>query len=330
MKIIVDLMGGDNSPEATLTGVLEALDECSADFALVGDMEKIGLIAAEKEIDLNNKRFETYNVKTVIEMTDNPLCVVRAKKDSSMSVALRLLADGNGDAVVSAGNSGALFTGASVIVRKHRGVKRPAIGSIMPFSSPVLLLDSGANLEVNDENLEQFGIMGSVYMKNCYGLSAPRVGLLNNGTEPCKGKELQIDSYKRLSSSDKLNFVGNVEAGMLPFNACDIVVTDGFTGNILLKTCEGMGKLMGNELKNIFYESNLTKLSGLIVKKGIMQLKQRYDTTEYGGAPILGISKPVIKAHGSSNSKAFKNAILQAITVAESEVFGEIAKAIKS
>ncbi len=323
MRIIVDAMGGDNAPLEIIKGTVAAAKEYNASFILVGNSDRIRRIAVENGFDL--RRFEIVHTDVSISMEDDPLCVVRSKSDSSMSVALKLLSERKGDAVVSAGNSGALFTGASLIVRRIRGVKRAAIGAILPFSPPVLLLDSGANINVTDENLEQFAVMGSAYMRNCYGVLSPRVGLLNNGTEECKGTELQLSAYKRLSEADNINFIGNVEANQLAFNVCDVLVTDGFTGNVLLKSVEGMGKLMIGELKTLFLASNVSKLSAMLVQKGVRDLKHRYDSTEHGGAPILGISGPVIKAHGSSNAKAFKNAIRQAIAVVDTGVTYDIA-----
>ena len=324
MRIIVDAMGGDKAPLEIVKGVYDASLEYSASFILVGDKEKIEEIADENGYDI--RRFEIVDAKNVITMEDDPLCVVRSKSDSSMSVALRMLADGNGDVMISAGNSGALFTGASLIVRKIKGVKRAAIASVIPLSNPMLLLDSGANLTVTDDCLEQFAVMGGAYMKNYFGIKEPRVGLLNNGSEECKGTELQRNAYQRLKAAENINFIGNVEANQIAFNACDVLVTDGFNGNILLKCSEGMGKLMINELKNLFLASNVSKLSALMVKKGIRELKHHYDPSEYGGAPILGISKPVIKSHGSSDAKAIKNAVRQAISVVDTGVTFDIAK----
>jgi glycerol-3-phosphate acyltransferase PlsX len=240
-------------------------------------------------------------------------------------VGLQLLADGKGDVFVSAGNTGALFTGASLIVRKMKGVLRPAIGTLMPFDPPVLLLDSGANLVISEENMEQFAHMGSAYMKKMYGLEAPRVGILNNGEEECKGLELQINSYKRLSEDRDINFVGNIEGNKVMNNACDILVTDGFTGNILLKTVEGMGKMMLKIMKSIFYKNLISKISALLVKKSLGGVKKNFDPSEHGGAPILGVAKPVIKAHGSSNAKAIKSAIRQAIQYVNSGISEDIA-----
>ena len=197
------------------------------------------------------------------------------------------------------------------------------------MTPPVLLLDSGANISVTPADLEQFAIMGNIYMHKIYSLPAPRIGLLNNGTEETKGTELQLEAYKLLSESPSLNFVGNIEANMVPKDACDVLVTDGFTGNVLLKCIEGMGKMMLRTMKDIFYADVVAKISGLLIKKEIGDVKARFDPNEYGGAPILGIAKPVIKAHGSSNAKAVKSAIRQAIAYADSGVIYDIARETK-
>jgi len=251
---------------------------------------------------------------------------VRGKKNSSMMTALTLLSEGKGDVLVSAGNTGALFTGASLIVRKMKGVQRAAIATVLPFKTPTLLLDSGANLVINEEVIEQFAYMGSAYMRKMYNIESPRVGILNNGEEECKGLELQIESNKRLKANGEINFVGNVEANKLVKGACDVVVTDGFTGNILLKTVEGMGKMMLGLLKSLFTTSFATKMSYLLVKKHLGQVKKDFDPAEHGGAPILGVNKPVIKAHGSSNARAIRSAIHQAVTYAASGVMADIEK----
>ncbi len=320
-------MGGDKAPLEVVKGAYLASLEYNASFILVGDKAAIEKIAAEEQIDL--RRFDIVHANSVIEMEDDPISVVRAKNDSSMSVALRLLSEGKGDAVVSTGNTGALFTGATLIVRKIKGIRRAAIASILPMNPPVLLLDSGANVTVTDEYLEQFAIMGSIYMQRVYGLNAPRVGLLNNGSEECKGTELQLKTYARLSESPSINFVGNVEANKIPKNACDVLVTDGFTGNILLKSIEGMGKMMLTTMKELFYADTRTKISAVFARHKVADIKKRFDPTEHGGAPILGISKPVIKAHGSSNANAVKNAVRQAINYAETSVIVSIARETK-
>lgn len=320
-------MGGDKAPLEVVKGAYLASLEYNASFILVGNKTAIEKIADAEQMDL--RRFDIVHADGVINMEDDPISVVRAKSNSSMSVALKLLSEGKGDAVVSTGNTGALFTGATLIVRKVKGIRRAAIASILPMNHPVLLLDSGANVTVTDEYLEQFAIMGSIYMQRAYGLSAPRVGLLNNGVEACKGTELQLKAYARLSESPSINFVGNVEANQIPKNACDVLVTDGFTGNILLKSIEGMGKMMLTTMKELFYADTRTKISALFAKHKVADIKKRFDPTEHGGAPILGISKPVIKAHGSSNANAVKNAVRQAINYAETGVIVSIARETK-
>ena len=326
MVIIVDVMGGDNAPAETLKGVCMASEEFDAEYIVVGDKPQIEKIAAENGYDLS--RFTVVHADSVIEMDDDPMAVVRTKKDSSMSIGLSLLAEGRGDALVSTGNTGALFTGATLITHKIKGVQRAAIATIIPAQKPLLLIDSGANVTVNAESMEQFAIMGSTYMKKVFGIEKPRVGLLNNGTEACKGTSLQIECYKHLSELDEINFVGNIEGNAIPFGKCDVLVTDGFTGNILLKSIEGMGKLVFAELKKIFGAGFFTKLAYLLVKKQLKAFKKSFDSSEYGGAELLGISKPVIKAHGSSNAKAFKNAIRQAINVSSDNTIDEITENI--
>ena len=320
--IIVDMMGGDKSPAETVKGVALAANEFEANYILVGKRDEIIAEAKEKGISLD--RFEIVDTPTVITMDDDPISVTRTKSDSSMSVALRMLAEGKGDAVVSTGNTGALFTGANLIVRKMKNLRRPAIAALLPMKPPVLLLDSGANITVTPDYLEQFAVMGSAYMKKIHGVEAPRVALLNNGEEENKGNQLQIDTYKLLSNNPDINFVGNVEGNRVMANACDVLVTDGFTGNILLKTMEGMGKLMLKTLKGIFYTNTKTKIGAIMVKSQLGDVKKNFDTREFGGAPILGISKPVIKAHGSSDAKAFKNAIRQAIAFSEAELTSDM------
>lgn len=324
MRIIVDVMGGDNAPLELVKGACKASGMCEAEYTLVGDRAAIEKVARENELDIS--AFEIVDAKDVVEMTDNPIAVVRRKGESSMMVGLHLLAEGKGDAFVSTGNTGALFTGASLIVRKIKGIQRAGIAAVLPMNTPVLLLDSGANISVTAEYLEAFAMMGSVYMNKIFGIESPRVGLLNNGSEECKGTELQIETYKRLSENKNINFVGNIEANKVPFSVCDVLVTDGFTGNILLKNIEGMGRLMIDSIKGLFLSNNVTKVSALLVKKQLSAMKKKFDTTEYGGAPLLGFKKPVIKAHGNSKEKAFANAIKQAYSFASSGVIDDISR----
>ena len=323
MRILIDAMSGDNAPLEILKGVELAINEFKDHtFVLVGDENVISEIAVTNEINLTG--IEIIHSDSVISMEDNPLAVVRGKKDSSMSVGFKALAKGDVDAFVSAGNTGALITGATIIVRRIKGINRAAIASILPLSTPVLLMDSGANLTVSSDNICQFAFMGAKYMEKIYGIERPRIGQLNNGTEYNKGNQLQTESYQLLTESG-LNFVGNVEAKEVPFDVCDVLVTDGFTGNVFLKTVEGMGKFLLGTLKEILTTNVVTKVSTLTMKEKMKEMKLRFDASEHGGAPLLGISKPVIKAHGSSDAKAIKNAIRQAIFFVETEINSDIA-----
>ena len=322
MRVLIDAMSGDNAPLEIIKGVALAEKEYSDHtYVLVGDENIISDTAVKNNINISG--IEIIHTSGVITMEDNPLCVIRTKRDSSMSVGLKALADGKVDAFVSAGNTGALITGATIIVKRIVGINRAAIASVLPLSNPVLLMDSGANLSVTSDNICQFAYMGSKYMEKIYGVDRPRVGLLNNGTEYNKGNQLQVESYQALSDSG-LEFVGNVEGKAVPFDVCDVLVTDGFTGNIFLKTVEGMGKFLLNTLKEVLTTNIVTKVSTLTMGEKIKSLKHRFDASEHGGAPLLGISKPVIKAHGSSDANAIKNAIRQAIYFVETGINREI------
>ena len=311
MNIILDAMGGDNAPLEILKGAADAVREYpDVELTLVGQEKTIRDLCAAENIPL--ERIKIIDAPDVITMEDSAQTVVMSKKNSSMSVGLKTLAAGGGDAFISAGNTGALMTGAMLLVRCVKGVKRAAIATILPMEKPVLMIDSGSNVNVTPEFLAQFGILGSVYMEQVFGVANPRVGLLNNGTEEHKGTQTMIDAYALLSKTEGINFVGNIEGKAIPFGACDVLVTDGFTGNIVLKTIEGLSKFMMKKLKGIFMKNALNKLSALIIKKEFSSLKKSFDSSEYGGAPFLGISKPVFKAHGSSDARAVKNAIRQA------------------
>ena len=323
MRIIVDVMSGDNAPLETIKGAIDAAEMFSShNIVMVGDENVISDTAVKNELSLPDN-VEILNAKSVVSMEDKPMCVLREKKDSSMSVGLRMLANGEGDAFVSAGNTGALITGATLIVKRIMGINRAAIASVLPLTNPVLLMDSGANLTVTSDNMVQFAFMGAKYMEKIYDIDRPRVGQLNNGTEYNKGNQLQVESYQALSESG-LNFVGNVESKEVPFGVCDVLVADGFTGNIFLKSVEGMGKFMLGILKDVLYTNIATQVSALTMKSKIKDIKHRFDSSEHGGAPILGISKPVIKAHGSSDAKAIRNAVRQAISFVESGINNDI------
>ena len=326
MRIIVDVMSGDKAPLEMLLGVSQAAEQDfskDVDFTLVGDENIIKSLAAEHKIDIS--KYEIKHTDIVLTMEDEPQVVMKEKKNSSMGLGLQLLASGVGDAFVSAGNTGALFSGSSLIVKRLPGIQRAGIGTIMPLTNPMILLDSGASVRPNEDYMTGFAVMGSAYMKAIYGVDSPRVGLLNNGTEEHKGTELQQAAYVKLKESKLLNFIGNVEGNSMVLGACDVAVTDGFTGNVVLKGIEGMGKLLSGELKAMFKGGLGGLLAYLLVSKKLKAFKKRFDAKEHGGAPILGLKKTVIKAHGSSDAKAFSNAIRQAINCYNSGVVDIIA-----
>lgn len=325
MRIIIDAMGGDNAPLEVVLGACEALEAYpDVELTLVGREGEIRSVIEQHNLTPDESRLTIVHTEQVITMEDAPLSVIRQKNDSSMSVALRMLAEGKGDAMISAGNTGALHAGSSLLVRRIKGIQRSAIASVLPCASPTLLIDSGANIEVEPAHMLQFASMGSIYMNKVLGVENPRVGLLNNGTEPTKGTKKLVEAYGLLSAQEDINFIGNVEGKQVPYGVCDVLVTDGFTGNVMLKAIEGTASYLIHEIKGLFYQNALTKLSALPVKKGMKQLKNSFDASEYGGAPLLGLSKPVIKAHGSSDARAIKNAVRQAISFVENEVIVEI------
>ena len=324
MKIIIDVMSGDNAPLELLKGAILAAEEYRTEIAVVGDSAVIEEVALANGLSLDG--IEVVHASDVLDMNDKPLAVIREKPDSSMSVALRMLERGEGDALVSAGNTGALLAGATLLVRRIKGIRRAAIATVLPFPKPILLMDAGANLTVTPSDLEQFAYMGAFYMEKLHGIRAPRIGLVNNGTEEAKGLPLQVETFARLSENPDLNFVGNIEGKEIPFSPCDVLLCDGFTGNIILKYTEGMGKFLLSTLKELFTSSTASKLSYLAMKGQLKGLKKRFDASEYGGAPLLGISRPVIKAHGSSDAKAVKNAVLQAIAFISTDMNPDIAR----
>lgn len=322
MKIIVDAFGGDNAPLEIIKGAAWAVSELGAEIILTGSKEKIESVAKDNEISLNN--IEIKDCSEVIEMCDDPTYVLKKKKDSSMSVGLNMLASGEGEAFVSAGSTAALVVGATLLVKRLKGVKRPALATVIPGDKKnSLVLDVGANAVCRPQMLTQFAAMGSIYMNKVYGVENPKVGLVNIGAERTKGTPLQLETYEMLEKTD-LNFVGNIEPRDIPSTDCDVIVADGFTGNVILKLTEGVAKTFSKRIKAIFMKNILTKLSSLPLKEGISEFKKSMDYSEHGGAPLLGTSKPVIKAHGSSDAKAIKNAIRQAIRCVESNMIDKI------
>lgn len=322
MKIIVDAFGGDNAPLSVLEGAALAVKEYDVKVLLAGDEAKIKKCAEENSISLEG--MEILQADDVMDMHDDPTEIVKSKKNTSMAVGLKALADGEGDAFVSAGSTGALVVGGSLIVKRIKGVKRAALASIIPGKNGnYLMLDIGANADCRPEMLYQFGIMGSVYMEKVDGRNNPTVGLLNIGTEDTKGNELYKESYNLLKDAP-VNFIGNVESREIPKGEIDVVVTDGFTGNIALKLIEGVSLTMFSMIKNVLYRSLKNKIAALILKKGLYEIKAKSDYTEIGGAPLLGTRKPVFKAHGSSNGVAIKNAIGKAAAFAGNGVIEKI------
>lgn len=323
MKIILDAFGGDHAPLEIIKGAAAAVLSQDVDILLVGKKEEMERVMKENAI--SSDRIELFHADTVVEMCDDPTAVVRAKKDSSMMVGLAMLAEGKGDAFISAGSTGALLAGATFIVKRIKGVKRAALAPLLPVKGgSLMLIDCGANVECRPEYLAQFGLLGSLYMKKVCKIENPRVGLINIGTEDSKGSNLQREALPLLREEKEINFLGNVEARDIPLDVIDVAVCDGFTGNIILKMAEGMGKFFSGQLKEIFYQNFKTKLCALGVKSGIAAFKKRMDASEAGGAPLMGISKPVIKAHGNSNARAIECAIRQAKDFAESGMIEEI------
>ncbi len=324
MRILVDAMGGDNAPQEIVRGAMRAKSELGVDITLIGRREAI-LACLEKE---ENASVKIVDAREIVTMEDDPSTATRRKKDSSMAVALRMLKEGEGDAVVSAGSTGALLTGATLTVKRIQGIRRAALAPVLPAGEHgVMLIDCGANVECTAEYLLQFAFMGSFYAKKLMGIPQPRVGLLNVGTEDTKGGELQHQAFSLLRKAHeegRINFVGNVEGTGVFTGEADVVVTDGFTGNVMLKTTEGAIKYMMKALKDVFYKSTGNKLAAAVLKKDLTEMKRSMDPNEIGGTALVGISKPVIKAHGASNATSFFSAIRQAKQFAESGFIADI------
>jgi len=316
MKIIVDAMGGDNAPQAPVLGAIQANKEQGVDIILVGRGEEILKTLAENGISDLPAGVEIAHASEVVEMCDDPANAFRRKKDSSLTVGLELLKNGAGDAFVSAGSTGALLAGATLVVKRIRGIRRAALSPVVPTGNGgAVLIDCGANAECPPEYLLQFAYMGSYYAEQVLGRSKPKVGLLNIGVEPSKGTSLQTAVYPMLQAAaeaGRINFVGNVEAREAVEGAVDVIVADGYSGNIFLKTMEGTGLFLAREIKRMFKKNIVTKLAAVLVSGGLKEFKKLMSADEVGGTALVGISKPVIKAHGSSDAYAIQNAIRQA------------------
>lgn len=328
MKVIVDVMGGDHAPKEIIKGAIDALNETDISLMLVGDAEAIG-----KELgkyDYEKEKVEIVNATEIITNEDDPAIAIRRKKDSSMVVALKALKEGKGDAFISAGNTGAILAGGLFIVKRIAGVERAALTSVYPtLKGNALLVDAGANVDTKAEYLQQFGIMGSIYMENIAAIEKPKVGLVNIGAEETKGNMVTKEAYNLFKETD-INFIGNIEGRDLPTGVADVIVADGFVGNVVLKLTEGMASAIFSLLKDAFMTNTKTKLSALLIKPQIEELKSLMDYREYGSAPLLGVRKPVFKAHGSSDAYAFKNGIKQLITFHGKDITGIIEEKFKN
>ena len=323
MKIILDAMGGDFAPEAPVLGAIDAAKAYGAQITLVGRGEEILEVLKKHNIDNLPNGLEVCHADDVVDMHDDPGKVIHKRKNSSMVIGLRMLAEGKGDAFVSAGSTGALLSGATLIVKRVRGIRRAAMAPAMPTKAghKVVICDCGANAECTPEFLLQFGIVASAYAKHTLGMDNPRVGLLNIGTEDSKGTQVQKDAYALLTGAAEkglVNFVGNVEARSVPLGEVDVVVCDGFSGNVMIKTIEGTAMFMGSMVKRMFKKNIGSKLGYLLCKSGMKDLLKLLDSREIGGTQFLGIKKPVIKCHGNSDRLAFRNGIRQAMTAAQS------------
>ena len=319
MKILLDAMGGDNAPDANIKGAVEAINKVKAEVILIGKEEIIRGKIKEfygKEIEEISDRLKIKNASETIEMEDQPTVAIRHKKDSSMVVGFKMLKEGEGDVFISAGNSGALLTGATLIVGRIKGIDRPALAGILPaYNSQLLLIDAGSNTNCKPINLLQFAQMSSIYLKNTYGIERPAIGLLNIGTEETKGNDLVKESYMLLKEKSEeldINFVGNVEGRDAFSGKIDAIVTDGFTGNVFLKTTEGLGKFVKRTLTESLTHNLLSKILAIPALPSIKKFSKTMDYKSYGGALFLGVKKPVVKAHGSSDELLFQYTIIQA------------------
>ena len=328
MKIIIDAMGGDNAPLEIVKGALNAQKRFGVDVVLTGDEDAIRAAARSCGYDALPANVTIVPTTETVEMCDDPSTVFRRKKDTSMGVGLTMLREGEGDALVSAGSTGALLTGATLITKRIRGIRRAAMAPVIPTTrGSAVLIDCGANAECTPEYLLQFAYLGNFYAKRVLGVVEPRVGLLNIGSEDSKGTALQKETLALLKKADAdghLRFIGNIEAKEAIKGGCDVIVCDGFSGNVLLKTMEGVGSFAGTALKNIFKKNLLTKLAAALVLPGLNDFKARLDPNKVGGTAFIGIAKPVIKAHGASNAEAIENAVGQAVAFARSGLIADI------
>lgn len=322
MRIIVDAMGGDHAPQAPIEAAVRAVKELDVEIVLVGNSAVIESELGKYEYP-KDKIFITHAPDS-ISNHEEPVKAVKSKKGASVVVAANMLKSGEGDAMLSMGNTGALLAAGLLIVGRIKGISRPAIGSVLPSAQgPKLLIDAGANTNCRPENLVQFAIMGHVYMKNVMGIESPKVGIISNGEEEGKGDDLTKNTYPKLKEAP-VNFIGNIEGRDVMEGTADVMVCDGFVGNVILKTVEGAGHVIGGMVKQMFMKNLKSKIGALFVMDGVNELKKMMDYREYGGAPLLGCKQPVIKGHGSSDALAVFNAIRQAKQFVATDVIKSI------
>ncbi len=322
MKIGIDVFGGDNMPKAPIEGAIDAMKDLDVEIHLYGKKDEIK--NELNNLDYNKDKIKIIDCKEVVKSDDNAIMAIRRKKESSMVKGLIDLKEKKIDGFISAGNTGALLTGGLLLVGRIKGIDRPCLTTVYPTENGMCVLcDVGANAECKPLNIFEFSIMGSLYAEKILGIENPKVGLINIGVEENKGTPMMIESYNLLKESD-INFIGNVEARDIPMKQADVLVTDGFTGNIVLKLSEGLFKSMTNQIKTEVMKKTSTKIGGALIKPALKGVKKNLDYTEYGGAPLLGVNRPVIKAHGSSNKKAFSSAIKYAYKYISEDIIGEI------
>ncbi len=328
MKIAIDAMGGDHAPHEIVKGTIDALNDVKATLVLVGDEEAIKNELSKYTYD--SSRIEIHATTEVVENCDKPVSAIRTKADSSMVVGLKQVRQKEFDGFISAGNTGALLAGGAMKVGRIKGIERPALGTALPtMKGFTVLLDSGANAECKARNLKEFAIMGSLYSQLILGVENPKVSLVNVGEEETKGTPVVQEAYQLLKEEKSINFAGNIEGREIFAGVTDVIVCDGFTGNVILKLLEGMAKGFGDLLKGVFTASPKNMFAAALVKKDLDGFKKKLDYKEYGGAPLLGVNGNVVKAHGSSDAKAIKNAIKYATRFAEADLVQKISDAVK-
>lgn len=323
--IAIDAMGGDNAPFEIVKGCIEAVKEYNVKLILVG---KKSLIDNElKRYSFDNNKIEVVNANEVITNDEAPTTAIRRKKDSSLVVGLNLVKEGTAKAFVSAGSTGAILTGGTVIIGRIKGIERPALATVLPtISGFSFLIDCGANVDSKPTYLSQFASMGTVYVENILGVKNPKVGLLNIGVEKEKGNALTKEAYELLENQNNINFIGNIEARDVTLGECDVIVADAFAGNVLLKATEGASSAILSIIKKELMATTISKIGALLLKNSFKNIKKQLDYSEYGGAPFLGLKSLIVKAHGSSDSKAIKNAIRQCVEFIDNDIVAKIEK----